>query len=106
MRLRGVFRAAKLLSEQRAICTKWVFTIKRKADGYIEKYKTRLVAKRFKQKYDVDYTETLSPVVKYVTLSMLVGLAKYFGFRLDQLDVVVAFLDEVMKGQVFFLLGP
>ena len=106
MRLRGVFRAAKLLSEQRAICTKWVFTIKRKADGYIEKYKTRLVAKRFKQKYDIDYTETLSPVVKYVTLRMLVGLAKYFGFRLDQLDVVVAFLDEVMKEQVFFLLGP
>ena len=106
MRLRGVFRAAKLLSEHRAICTKWVFTIKRKADGYIEKYKTRLVAKHFKQKYGVDYTETLSPVVKYVTLRMLVGLAKYFGFRLDQLDVVVAFLDDVIKEQVFFLLGP
>ena len=105
MRLRGVFRAAKLLSEQRAICTKWVFKIKRKADGYIEKYKTRLVAKRFKQKYDVDYTETLSPVVNYVTLRMLVGLAKYFGFRLDQLDIVAAFLDDVIKEQVFFLLG-
>ena len=106
MRLRGVFQAAKLPSEQRAICTKWVFAIKRKANGYTEKYKTRLVAKRFKQKYGVDYTETLSPVVKYVTLRMLVGLAKYFGFRLDQLDVVVAFLDEVIKEQVFFLLGP
>ena len=101
-----MFRAAKLLSEQRAICTKWVFKIKRKADGYIEKYKTRLAAKRFKQKYDVDYTETLSPVVKYVSLRMLVGIAKYFGFRLDQLDIVATFLDDVIKEQVFFLLGP
>ncbi|KAG2956327.1 hypothetical protein PC120_g28723 [Phytophthora cactorum] len=38
MRLRGVFRAAKLPNGQRAIGTKWVFKIKRKADGSIEKY--------------------------------------------------------------------
>ncbi|KAG2758459.1 hypothetical protein Pcac1_g29402 [Phytophthora cactorum] len=47
MRLRGVFRAAKLPNGQRAIGTKWVFKIKRKADGSIEKYKARLVAKGF-----------------------------------------------------------
>ena len=45
MRLRGVFRAAKLPNGQRAIGTEWVFKIKRKADGSIEKYKARLVAK-------------------------------------------------------------
>ncbi|KAG2873164.1 hypothetical protein PC115_g24426 [Phytophthora cactorum] len=49
MRLRGVFRAAKLPNGQRAIGTKWVLKIKRKADGSIEKYKARLVAKGFKQ---------------------------------------------------------
>ena len=49
MRLRGVFRAAKLPNGQHAIGTKWVFKIKRKADGSIEKYKARLVAKGFRQ---------------------------------------------------------
>ncbi|GMF57945.1 unnamed protein product [Phytophthora lilii] len=58
MRLRGVFRAAKLPNGQQAIGTKWVFKIKRKADGSIEKYKARLVAEGFKQKYGIDYTET------------------------------------------------
>uniref|UniRef100_H3GVG6 Uncharacterized protein n=1 Tax=Phytophthora ramorum TaxID=164328 RepID=H3GVG6_PHYRM len=78
-----------------------VFKIKRKADGSIEKYKARLVAKGFKKKYGIDYTETFSPVVKYVTLRMIIAIAKYFGWPLDQLDVVTAFLYGVMKEVVF-----
>uniref|UniRef100_A0AAV1UZJ6 Reverse transcriptase Ty1/copia-type domain-containing protein n=1 Tax=Peronospora matthiolae TaxID=2874970 RepID=A0AAV1UZJ6_9STRA len=101
MRLRGVFRAAKLPNGQRAIGTKWVFKIKRKADGSIEKYKARLVAKGFRQKYGIDYTETFSPVVKYVTLRMVIAISKHFGWPIDQLDVVTAFLYGVMKEQVF-----
>ncbi|KAG4037019.1 hypothetical protein PC123_g27413 [Phytophthora cactorum] len=101
MRLHGVFRAAKLPNGHRAIGTKWVFKIKRKADGSIEKYKARLVAKGFKPKYGIDYTETFSPVVKYVTLRMVIALAKYYGWPLDQLDVVTAFLYGTMKELVF-----
>uniref|UniRef100_A0AAV1VJD8 Reverse transcriptase Ty1/copia-type domain-containing protein n=2 Tax=Peronospora matthiolae TaxID=2874970 RepID=A0AAV1VJD8_9STRA len=101
MKLRGVFRATKLPSGQHTIGTKWVFKIKRKADGSIEKYKARLVAKGFKQKYGIDYTETFSPVVKYVTLRIVVAITKYFGWTLDLLDVVTAFLYGEMKEKVF-----
>uniref|UniRef100_A0AAV1VML5 Reverse transcriptase Ty1/copia-type domain-containing protein n=1 Tax=Peronospora matthiolae TaxID=2874970 RepID=A0AAV1VML5_9STRA len=100
MKLRGAFRATKLPSGQHTIGTKWVFKIKRKADGSIEKYKARLVAKGFKQKYGIDYTETFSPVVKYVTLRMVVAITKYFDWTLDQLDVVTAFLYGEMKEKV------
>ena len=92
MKLRGVFRATKLPAGQHTIGTKWVFKIKRKADGSIEKYKARLVAKGFKQKQGIDYTETFSPVVKYVTLRMVIAITKYFDWSLYQLDVVTAFL--------------
>ncbi|KAF1322206.1 Integrase catalytic core protein, partial [Globisporangium splendens] len=104
MRLRGVFRATKLPTGQRAIGTKWVFKIKRNADGSIDKYKARLVAKGFKQKYGIDYTETFAPVVKYVTLRMVIGLAKLFGWPVDQLDVVTAFLYGQMKEVVYILI--
>ena len=73
----------------------------RKAVRSIKTYKARLVAKGFRQKYGIDYTETFSPVVKYATMRMVIAIAKHFGWPLDQLDVVTAFLYGVMKKQVF-----
>lgn len=77
-----------------------VFKIKRNADGSINKYKARLVAKGFRQKYGIDHEEIFAPVIKYVTLRMVIAIETYFGWSLDQLDVVTAFLYGVMKEQV------
>ena len=71
---------------------------------FYRKYKARLVAKVFKQKYDIDYTRTFLPVVKYVKLRMVIAITKYFDCTLDRLNVVTAFLYEVMKEKVSVLL--
>uniref|UniRef100_A0AAV1TFP5 Reverse transcriptase Ty1/copia-type domain-containing protein n=1 Tax=Peronospora matthiolae TaxID=2874970 RepID=A0AAV1TFP5_9STRA len=83
MKLRGAFRTTKLPAGRHTIGTKWVFKIKRKADESIEKCKAILVAKGFKQKYRIDYAETFSPVVKYMTLRMVIAITKYFKWLLD-----------------------
>ncbi|KAM0989072.1 hypothetical protein ACFX2A_013169 [Malus domestica] len=52
---------------QKAIGVKWVYKIKRTADESVDRYKSRLVAKGYKQKYGVDYDEVYAPVARLDT---------------------------------------
>ena len=54
---------------------KWVFTIKYKDDGSIERYKTKLVAKGYTQTYEIDYQETFELVAKMNSIRVLLSLA-------------------------------
>lgn len=71
-----------LPTNRSVIGCKWVIRIKENANGSINRYKARLVAKGFHQIPGFDFSETFSPVVKPVTIKLILTLA-----QLDHISV-------------------
>jgi len=77
------------------------FALKRDQKGNIQRFKARLVAQGFKQKYGVDYFETSSPVMQRKTIRLLVALAVENGWEMSQVDVVGTYLNRSLYAKAY-----
>ncbi|CAI7733856.1 unnamed protein product [Closterium sp. NIES-53] len=80
---------------------KWVFRIKTKADGTIEKFKARWVVRGFDQEQGRDFTETFAPVSRHTSLRILLAVAAMKKKKLRQIDVANAFLYAPVNAEIF-----
>ena len=88
--------------ERKSVVTsKWIYKIKHAADGSIEKYKARFVARGFSQKEGIDYEETFAPVARYTSIRAIMALAAKLGWKLHQMDVKTTFLNGVVEEEVY-----
>ncbi|XP_026429978.1 uncharacterized protein LOC113326469 [Papaver somniferum] len=71
----GTWSYVKRTPDMNVVGCKWVFRVKRLADGTIERRKSRLVAQGFHQREGKEYGETFSPVIKPCTIRVILTLA-------------------------------
>lgn len=85
----------------KTIGVKWIFKLKKDAEGRIVKHKARLVAKGYAQEYGVDFDEVYAPVTRLETVRLLLALAAKLEWEVHHLDVKTAFLKGDLKEEVY-----
>jgi hypothetical protein len=87
--------------DKSVVSSKWIYKIKHAANGSVEKFKERFVARGFTQKEGIDYEETFSLVAKYTSIRTIIAFALVLGCKLHHMDVKTAFLNGKIEHEVF-----
>ena len=86
--------------------SKIVFKIKKNADGSIERYKCRLVARGFTQQYGIDFHETFAPVATSTTVRVFLSICCAMGYDVRQLDITAAYLQSKLDTHEIYMRAP
>ncbi|CAI7770566.1 unnamed protein product [Closterium sp. NIES-54] len=100
---RNTWKAVPIgVAQNKTILTgKWVFRVKTKADGTIDKFKARWVIRGFDQEHGRDFTETFAPVSRHTSLRILLAIAAMKKKKLRQIDIANAFLYAPVDAEIY-----
>jgi hypothetical protein len=100
----NTWELTSLPTSHRAISMKWVYKVKRNEAGNVVRHKARLMAKGYVQHVDID--EVFAPVARLELVRMMVVLAVHEGWEVHQMDVKSAFLNGIIKEEVYVQQPP
>ena len=97
----GTWEIVKLPAGKKAIGSRWFMKIKRLADGSIDRYRARLVAKGYSQRPGFDFLETFAPTVRVSAVRAILAIAAIEDLELRSIDVSHAFLNGDLEEEIY-----
>jgi hypothetical protein len=83
--------------DKSVVGSRWIYKVKKAADGSVDKYKARFVARGFSQIEEIDYDDTLAPVTTYSSIRSILALSTQMDWRIHQMDVKIVFLNRIIE---------
>ena len=80
---------------------KWIYKRKRRSNGKVETFKSRLVAKGYTQKGGIDYEEIFSPVAMLKSIQILLAVAVSLDHEIWHMDVKTIFLNGNLEEDIY-----
>jgi hypothetical protein len=87
--------------DKSVVDSRWIYKVKQAADGSVEKYKARFVARGFSTIEGIDYGDTFAPVTRYSSIRSILALSVQMGWRIHQMDVKTMFLNRIIEEEVY-----
>jgi hypothetical protein len=87
--------------DKSAVGSRWIYKVKQAADGSVEKYKSRFVARGFSHIEGIDYDETFAPIVRYSYIRSILSLSTQMGWRIHHMDVKTVFLNGIIEEELY-----
>ena len=97
----GTWELVQLPPDRKAIGCKWLFKTKEDEKGNIVRYKARLVAQGFTQKFGVDFDEVFAPVARQETFRILLTIASRRKMVAKHVDVKTAYLHGKLEETIY-----
>jgi len=103
----GTWSTVPRPSGKNIVGLKWVFHVKRKADGSVDKYKAQLITRGFTQIYGVDYFTTFSPVTKLASFRTILAIAARLDWNIKSFDFNGMYLNgELDDNEEIYMYPP
>jgi hypothetical protein len=89
------------VSWKKYVGRKWLFKKKFNAEGKVEKYKSRLVAKGYSGVEGIEFGDIFSLVSKLTSIRFILYIVSYFDIEVEQMDVKIVFLHGDLEEEIY-----
>ena len=96
----GTWTLTSLPPSANIVGCKWIFKHKFNVDGSFQIHKAQLVAKGYNQYEGLDYSANLSPIVKPITIRVVLTHVVSSHWPIHQIDINNAFLNGDLNEHV------